>query len=53
MQAQAVRVQKSLYLGSKDVTVSILDGATHGVTLEPTATDFRAQLHHWLQVRGF
>ena len=53
MQAEAVRLQKSLYLGSKDVTVSILDGATHGVTLEPTTTDFRAQLHDWLQDRGF
>lgn len=53
MQAEAVRLQKSLYIGSKDVTVSILDGATHGITLEPTTTDFRAQLHRWLQPRGF
>jgi pimeloyl-ACP methyl ester carboxylesterase len=53
VQASGVRNQKAFYLGSKDVTVSILDGATHGVTLEPTAVVFRSRLDSWLRARGF
>ncbi|MFL6089860.1 MAG: alpha/beta hydrolase [Aeromicrobium sp.] len=53
VQASGVRNQKLFYLGSRDVTVSIVNGATHGLTLEPTVVDFRGRLDSWLGARGF
>ncbi|MFF0527949.1 alpha/beta hydrolase [Nocardia amikacinitolerans] len=47
------RFQGNLYTGSADVTTVLLDGATHGLTLEPTAARFRDDLDAWLTTHGF
>ncbi|MGV9818130.1 alpha/beta hydrolase [Nocardia xishanensis] len=47
------RFQGNLYTGSADVTTVVLDGATHGLTMEPTAARFRDDLDSWLAARGF
>lgn len=47
------RFQGKLFTGSPDVTSDILDGATHGLTLEPTAAQFRDDLDSWLRTHGF
>ncbi|MGF6881334.1 pimeloyl-ACP methyl ester carboxylesterase [Nocardia sp. GAS34] len=47
------RYQGKLFTGSTDVTSDILDGATHGLTVEPTAAQFRNDLDSWLGAHGF
>jgi pimeloyl-ACP methyl ester carboxylesterase len=47
------RYQGKLFTGSPDVTTDILEGATHGLTLEPTAAQFRDDLGSWLSAHGF
>ncbi|WP_067887882.1 alpha/beta hydrolase [Nocardia vaccinii] len=47
------RFQGKLFTGSRDVTTDIVDGATHGLTLEPTAARFRDDLDSWLRTHGF
>lgn len=51
--ADGVARHGSQFSGSRDVTVHLLDGATHGLTLEPTAPEFRDLLSEWLNARGF
>ncbi|WP_052313609.1 alpha/beta hydrolase [Nocardia thailandica] len=45
------RFHGELFTGSGDVTTVLVDGATHGLTLEPTR--FRDELDSWLTARGF
>ncbi|MEV0338217.1 alpha/beta hydrolase [Nocardia sp. NPDC050713] len=47
------RLQGNLFTGSRDVTTHVIDQATHGLTLEPTAVEFRRLLGDWLTARGF
>ena len=47
------RFQGRLFTGSRDVTTDIVDGATHGLTLEPTAAQVRDDLDRWLRTHGF
>ncbi|WP_067680383.1 alpha/beta hydrolase [Nocardia miyunensis] len=47
------RYQGKLFTGSPDVTSDIVNGATHGLTMEPTATQFRNALDPWLRTHGF
>lgn len=51
--ANRVRLHAALFGTNPDVTTTIVPGATHGLTLEPTATVVRAELHDWLSARGF
>ncbi|MEU6827191.1 alpha/beta hydrolase [Nocardia beijingensis] len=47
------RLQGNLFTGTHDVTTHVIDQATHGLTLEPTAVEFRHVLGDWLTARGF
>ncbi|WP_147471560.1 alpha/beta hydrolase [Nocardia stercoris] len=47
------RFQGNLFTGTSDVTTDVVDGATHGLTLEPTAAQVRDDLDGWLDSHGF
>lgn len=44
-----VRLEAQLFLGSPSVTLRVVPGATHGLTLEPTATEVIDEIDRWLR----
>lgn len=48
-----VSLQSKLFVGSPSVTLRIVQGATHGITLEPTETQIVAEMNSWLKSNGF
>jgi pimeloyl-ACP methyl ester carboxylesterase len=48
-----VALQSKLFTGSPAVTLRIVNGATHGITVEPTATTIESNLDAWLRRYGF
>lgn len=49
---ERVKLQSHLYLGSPDTTLRVVKGATHGITLEPTAARFVDEIDAWLRRSG-
>lgn len=45
-------VQQALYTSSPDAQVATIAGATHGITLEPTAATLRTDMDRWLHGVG-
>lgn len=47
-----VKLQALLFLGSPSTTVRVIPGATHGLTLEPTATKVIDEVDAWLRAEN-
>jgi pimeloyl-ACP methyl ester carboxylesterase len=47
------RLQKSRYIGARDVSLRLVKNAAHAVTLEREAAAFRKKVSRWLARRGF
>lgn len=47
-----VRLQAALFSGSNSLTLRVVDGATHGFTLEPTVSQFVTEADAWLGQQG-
>jgi pimeloyl-ACP methyl ester carboxylesterase len=47
------RLQKSRYIGSRDVSLALVKNAAHALTLEREAATFRKKVSRWLTRRGF
>lgn len=45
--------QVGLYTGTDDVSLSTIPNASHAITLERSAPDFRAAVRQWLEARDF
>ena len=50
--ANRVALHANLFTGSPSLTVRIVDGATHGITVEPTAAVIVAEMDAWLRDNG-
>ncbi|NEW51818.1 alpha/beta hydrolase [Nocardia cyriacigeorgica] len=51
--ANRVELQANLFAGSSAVTVHTVEGATHGITVEPTVGGIVAEMDTWLDQNGF